>query len=81
MSLPKKKLLSNPPNKTGEAKSALSRIAKPTIVGPYTYGQTKANLFLKHEMDEYDRAHPGPRLFDKISDGIKGLLKKLTKAP
>jgi len=79
MSLPKKKLLSNPPNKTGAAKSALSGVAKPTKVGPY--GQTKANLFLKHEMDEYDRAHPGPGLFDKISDGIKGLLKKLTKAP
>jgi hypothetical protein len=80
MSLPKKKLLSNPPDKTGAAKPALRLgVAKPTKVGPY--GQTKANLFLKHEMDEYDRAHPGPGLFDKISDGIKGLLKKLTKAP
>ena len=78
MSLPKKPL-SNPPNKTAAAKSALRvGVAQTTKVG--SYGQSKVNLFLKHDLDEYARAHPGPGLFDKISDGIKGLLKKLTKA-
>ncbi len=58
-------------------RKSILRVAKPMKVGT---GQSRVNLLTKHDLDEYARAHPGPGLLEKISDGIKGLLKKLTKA-
>ncbi len=55
-------------------------LPKPTKVKVGKYGQSKANLFIKQDLEEYARANPGPGLLEKISDGIKGLLKKLTKS-
>jgi hypothetical protein len=96
MSLPKKPL-SDPQSKTTkphqsashpprspEAESLL-RVAKPMKVGT---GQSRVNL-MRSDLDEYARSHAGgaacsnagPGLLQKVSDGFKGLLKKLTKTP
>lgn len=74
MSLPKKPLF-DPPSKAASAKS-VPKVAKAVKVG--TYGRSKANLFIKKEMEEYARDNPGPGLLEKISGRIKGLVKKLT---
>jgi len=74
---------SHPP-RSPEAKPVL-RVAKPMKVGT---GQSRANL-MRSDLDEYARLHPdgdtcsnaGPGLLQKVSDGFKGLLKKLTKSP
>jgi hypothetical protein len=74
MSLPKKPQI-DPQIKTAAAKSLL-KVVKPMKVGT---GRSRVNLFAKRELDEYARANPGPGLLQKIGNGIKGLLKKLTK--
>jgi hypothetical protein len=76
MTLPKKSR-SDPQTKTAAANSVLN-LVKPLKVGT---GQSRVNLFPKRELEEYARRNPGPGLLGKIGDGIKGLLKKLTKAP
>jgi hypothetical protein len=58
-------------------RKSLLRVAKPMKVGT---GQSRVNLLTKHELEEYARANPGPGPIEKISDGIKGFFKKLTKA-
>jgi len=96
MSLPEKPR-SDPQSKTAKphqsgshplkGSSAASRpqLPKMTKVGP---GQSWANL-MRGDVEEYARSHaaapagasPGPRLLQKVSDGFKGLLKKLIKTP
>jgi len=95
MSLPKKALF-NPQSKTaklhqsgnhpaaGSAAAALQKVSE-VRVGP---GQSWVNL-MRRDVEEYARLHaggaaganPGPGLLHKVSDGIKGLLKKLAKTP
>jgi hypothetical protein len=72
-----KKAQSDPQAKTAAAKSVL-KVAKPVTVGT---GRSRVNLFAKQELDEYARANPDPGFLGKISDRIRGLLKKLTKPP
>jgi hypothetical protein len=74
MSLPKKPLF-DPQSKAASAKS-VPRVAKAVKAG--TYGRSKANLFIKKDLEEYARANPGPGLIEKVSGGIKALLKKLS---
>ncbi len=69
----------------GSAAASLQKMPKITRGGP---GQTWVNL-MKRDVEEYARSHaggaaganPGPGLLQKVSDGIKGLLKRLTKTP
>jgi hypothetical protein len=76
MTLPKKSQF-DPPTKNAAANPVL-KVAKPIKVGT---GQSRVNLFSKRELEEYSRQNPGPGLLRRIGDRVKGLLKKLTKAP
>ena len=67
----------------GSRAVSLKNVSKPIKVGT---GQSWANL-MKSDVDDYFRSHrggaagsnPGPGLLEKLTGGIKGLLKKLTK--
>ena len=69
----------------GSAAASPLELPKTTRVG---VGQSWMNL-MRGDLDEYARSHaggaaganPGPGLLQKVSDGFKGILKKLTKTP
>ena len=72
----------------GSAAAPRPKFPKPTISRRDGPGHSREDLARK-DVEEYARSHPGraaatspgPGLLQMISDGFKGLLKKLTKTP
>jgi hypothetical protein len=96
MSLPKRPLF-DPQSKIAKPHQSGSHpLVRPAAASPQGIArpmrvaarQSRADL-TRHDLEEYARsqaggaagANPGPGLLEKVSDGIKGLLKKLTKTP